>query len=135
MPGMSSRRVPARPQDGPADPAEGLAAQLAEAEALIAQRRIALATVRLTAAQEILADLDLPALHPLRRRLAQLRARLACVPRKEDAARFAAPRHGGGPVGTPPAMPTPAMRARRDPGPGPEWRTVSGGLPTLGRRR
>ncbi|MGY2084868.1 hypothetical protein [Blastococcus sp. SYSU DS0539] len=132
---MSSRQVPDRPQEGLADPAEGLAAQLAEAEELIAQRRIDLAAARLTAAQETLADLDLPALHPLRRRLAQLRARLACVPRKEDAARSAAPRQGGGPAGTPPAMPTPAMRARRDPGPGREWGTVSGGLPTLGRHR
>ena len=135
---MSSQQVPDRPQDGPA---EGLAAQLAEAEELISQRQIDLAVARLTDAQESLADLDLPALHPLRRRLAQLRAQLACVPRKEDRARTpAAPRHDGGlagtpPASTPPAMPTPAMRAQRDPGPGREWGTVSGGLPTLGRRR
>ncbi|MFD2090466.1 hypothetical protein [Blastococcus deserti] len=106
---QATGRAPLSAAVGPKRTRPAWEARLGEAATLIGWGQVALARAALDAAADQLAEQDLPAFHPTRLRLARLYEQLEPPPR-----------HDG---------PTPAATRSSS------VRTVSGGLPTLGRRR
>jgi hypothetical protein len=101
--------------------------RLTEAEHMLAKGQARLALARLDAAKKLLTGCELPEQHPVHKRMRDLRRAVATrlpKPRPER-------RPGDGP-----GIITPAVRASRPSyPPSRSIRTVSGGLPTLGRDR
>jgi hypothetical protein len=106
---QATGRAPAAAVRRPKPPRPAWETQLSEAAILIGWGQVVRARASLDAAAEQLAEADLPAFHPTRLRLSRLYEQLEPPPR-----------HTG---------PAPADTRSSS------VRTVSGGLPTLGRRR
>jgi hypothetical protein len=106
---------------------DAVSARLREAELMLAKGQARLAQARLDAAAKLLADAHLPDQHPVHQQIGDLRRAVA--------ARLPKPRPERPPVDGP-GIVTPAMRASSTAFPrSRSIRTVSGGLPTLGRDR